>query len=65
MLDELALLEQRRKVNLINSSSFPHYILNIQEEEERYAVVLQEQQTRLAEEYKRLQVRNLLLLYIS
>ncbi|UJR33019.1 hypothetical protein I4U23_020479 [Adineta vaga] len=38
MLDELALLEQRRK-----------------EEEERYAVVLQEQQVRLAEEYRRLQ----------
>ncbi|CAF3598690.1 unnamed protein product [Rotaria sordida] len=39
MLDELALLEQRRK-----------------EEEERYAIVLQEQQARLAEEYRRLQV---------
>ncbi|CAF1250746.1 unnamed protein product [Adineta ricciae] len=38
MLDELALLEQRRK-----------------EEEERYAFVLQEQQVRLAEEYRRLQ----------
>ena len=54
MLDELALLEQRRKVESIHcSSSSLDYI---QEEEERYAIVLQEQQVRLAEEYRRLQV---------
>lgn len=58
MLDELALLEQRRKVYFIKNSFFNNYkkTRNIQEEEERYAIVLQEQQERLAEEYRRLQV---------
>ena len=56
MLDELAVLDQRRKVLHVILRSITNLRL-IQEEEERYANVLQEQQVLLAEEYGRLQVR--------
>ena len=58
MLDELAVLDQRRKVPRLILRSIVNLRL-IQEEEERYAHVLQEQQVLLAEEYGRLQVRRI------